>query len=178
MHSLTAAWQRSLRGVPRALNRVPGYGHLCRAKACCLACWRGNLPDYDILVKCVLREQAACRKCSGDGKRSVSLSNPLQKTTSQLYRAATRVFQNQTPACPCALAFAFSVRPDFSGPIPNNLVLASVRPLFVAGTLRRAVRRTKRNSTTRTRITESEPGCHASHCRQYASTQSTCIPAG
>jgi hypothetical protein len=82
---------RSLRGVPRALKRAPGFGHLCRAKACCLACWRGNLPDYDILVKCGFARQAACRKCSGDGKRSVSLSNPLQKTTSQLYRAATRV---------------------------------------------------------------------------------------
>ena len=38
-------------------------GRLCLAKACCLACWQGNLPDYDILVKCVLRE-ANCVSCA------------------------------------------------------------------------------------------------------------------
>ena len=38
-------------------------GRLCRAKACCLACWQGNLPDYDILVKCVLRA-SCCVSCA------------------------------------------------------------------------------------------------------------------
>jgi hypothetical protein len=82
-------------------------GRLCLAKACCLACWQGNLPDYDILVKCVLRE-ANCVSCARVMARgAVSCLASVKGSCERLYRAPTRLFLSKRRAHPCALAFVF-----------------------------------------------------------------------
>jgi hypothetical protein len=82
-------------------------GRLCLAKACCLACWQGNPPDYDILVKCVLRE-ANCVSCARVMARgAVSRLASVKGSCERLYRAPTRLFLSKRRAHPCALAFVF-----------------------------------------------------------------------
>ena len=82
-------------------------GRLCLAKACCLACWQGNLPDYDILVKCVLRE-ANCVSCArvmarGAVSRLASVKGSSPGSTEHRHA----FFLPQTPRAPLRAAFAF-----------------------------------------------------------------------
>ena len=82
-------------------------GRLCLAKACCLACWQGNLPDYDILVKCVLRE-ANCVSCArvmarGAVSRLASVKGSCPGSTEHRHA----LFLSKRRAHPCALAFVF-----------------------------------------------------------------------
>ncbi len=82
-------------------------GRLCLAKACCLACWQGNLSDYDILVQCVLRE-ANCVSCArvmarGAVSRLASVKGSSPGSTE--HRLA--FFLPQTPRAPLRAAFVF-----------------------------------------------------------------------
>ena len=82
-------------------------GRLCLAKACCLACWQGNLPDYDILVKCVLRE-ANCVSCArvmarGAVSRLASVKGSCPGSTEHRHA----FFLPQTPRAPLRAAFVF-----------------------------------------------------------------------
>jgi len=96
-------------------------GRLCLAKACCLACWQGNLPDYDILVKCVLRE-ANCVSCArvmarGAVSRLASVKGSCPGSTEHRHA----FFLPQTPRAPLRAAFVFYLQ---------LLVLRVVVPLW------------------------------------------------
>ena len=118
-------------------------GRLCLAKACCLACWQGNLPDYDILVKCVLRE-ANCVSCARVMARgAVSCLARVKGSCERLYRAPTRLFfYLKRRAHPCALAFVFF----FQSSTPRPLCLGA----FVVPPIPSPTQKTKYHQGTKT----------------------------